>query len=504
MKYEILKEALALNMLNKEKAGWHFDNSYAQLPEIMFSRLNPVPVQAPKIVLLNNVLAQNLGLDFTHLSEYEKAALFSGNNLPSGAEPIAQAYAGHQYGNFVILGDGRAIVLGEHLTPNNERVDIQLKGSGQTPYSRRGDGRAALGPMLREYIISEAMHALGIPTTRSLAVVATGEAILRETSLPGAILTRVAVSHIRVGTFEYAAAQGYSEILKTMVNYAIHRHYPHLKDADNPALELLKAVMDTQITLITHWMRVGFIHGVMNTDNMTISGETIDYGPCAFMDTYDPQTVFSSIDAHGRYAFGNQPRIALWNLTRLAEVLLPLLHDVQAKAIAIAEETLGCFSVQYQQHWLAMMRKKLGLFEEEASDEILIDDLLLWMHENHADYTNTFRTLMMSMNELPSDSLFHVKQFQAWYQRWQTRRSRNIESLASSLTLMRANNPIIIPRNNKVEEALKAASVEKNLTPLHDLLNVLSKPYADEHSDLSAYQMPAESGQCAYKTFCGT
>lgn len=491
-----------MSKTNKEKVGWHFDNSYPRLPEIMFSRLNPVPVQAPKIILLNDVLAKNLGLDFTDLSEQEKAALFSGNNIPQGAEPIAQAYAGHQYGNFVMLGDGRAIVVGEHLAPDGQRVDIQLKGSGRTPYSRRGDGRAALGPMLREYIISEAMFALGIPTTRSLAVVATGENIFRETTLPGAILTRVAASHMRVGTFEYVMMQGDMGILKTMVNYAIHRHYPHLKEANNPALELLKVVMDRQITLIIHWMRVGFIHGVMNTDNMTISGETIDYGPCAFMDTYNPKTVFSSIDAHGRYAFGNQPRIALWNLTRLAEALLPLLHDVQEKAIELAEEALSRFSVCYQKNWLVMMHKKLGLIEEEENDEVLIDDLLLWMQENQADYTNTFRALMM--NDLPRDKIFHDKKFQTWYQRWQTRRSRNTNLLASSLELMRANNPVVIPRNHKVEEALKAASLEDNLTPLRNLLNILAKPYCDEYSNLSTYQMPAEFGKCAYKTFCGT
>ena len=466
--------------MNQANIGWNFDNSYARLPEVLFSRLNPVSVRAPKLILLNNFLAKNLKLNFTDLTDKEIAELLSGNNLPEGAEPIAQAYAAHQYGHFTVLGDGRAILLGEH-----NHFDIQLKGSGQTPYSRQGDGRAALGPMLREYIISEAMFALGISTTRSLAVVATGEEIYRGESLPGAILTRVAASHIRIGTFEYIAMLGDVELLKTMVKYCINRHYPHLKEAENPALELLKAVIEKQIILITHWMRVGFIHGVMNTDNMTISGETIDYGPCAFMDTYDLKTVFSSIDRHGRYAFGNQPKIAEWNLSRFAETLIPLLHNSQEKAIEIAEEVLGNFSSQYQTHYLSMMRNKLGLLDAKDGDENLIDDLLVWMQENKADYTNTFCSLMTGNFSGNAN----------WYQRW---RSREI-----SFELMRANNPKVIPRNHKVEEALKAASVDGDLTLFHQLLDVLAKPYENNYPNIANYQTPAELG-CSYRTFCGT
>ncbi|MBP9727071.1 MAG: YdiU family protein [Gammaproteobacteria bacterium] len=480
-----------------EKISWNFDNTYSCLPEIMFSRLAPGLVHSPKIIVLNNRLVDNLGLKFFDSSEKEMAALFSGNILPVGAAPIAQAYAGHQYGHLTMLGDGRAIVLGEHIRPDHQRVDIQLKGSGRTPYSRQGDGRAALSPMLREYVISEAMYALGIPTTRSLAVVATGEDVFRNTSQPGAILTRVASSHIRVGTFEYIATLGNAEILKKMVNYTIDRHYPYLKEVKNPALELLKAVIEKQIILITHWMRVGFIHGVMNTDNMTISGETIDYGPCAFMDAYDPKTVFSSIDRYGRYAFGNQPEIAQWNLTRFAEALLPLLHESQETAIQIAEDVLGDFSGTYQKHWLAMMRNKLGLFKQENEDDMLINDLLFWMQENKADYTNTFRAL--TSKNFPNQD----EKFKLWHQRWQVRLSRNACALESSVELMRANNPAVIPRNHKVEEALKAASEQGDLTLLNRLLEVLSTPYEDFRSDDMSYQTPLEAG-CVYKTFCGT
>lgn len=476
-----------------KKVDWRFNNSYTHLPSSLFSRLNPVPVASPHIILLNDRLAHQLGLDFSELSEHDLAALCSGNVLPEGAVPIAQAYAGHQYGHFTILGDGRAILLGEHLAPDGQRVDIQLKGSGRTPYSRQGDGRAALGPMLREYLISEAMHALGISTTRSLAVVATGEAIFRGTELPGAILTRVAASHMRVGTFEYAAMQNDIELLKAITKYTINRHYPHLSHSENPALELLKAVMEKQIILITDWMRVGFVHGVMNTDNMTISGETIDYGPCAFIDAYDSKAVFSSIDRYGRYAFGNQANIAEWNLSRFAEALLPLFDADQATAIKMAEEVLGSFSALYQKQYLSMMRNKLGLLGEENEDNILINDLLVWMQEKKADYTNTFYSLVRG-NFLNNDS---------WHQRWQNRLARNQQSREVSLAVMRANNPAVIPRNHKVEEVLKAASEEGNLIPLNRFLEVLSKPYDDEHPDLAEYQTPSKS-KCTYQTFCGT
>ena len=468
--------------MNPHKIGWNFNNSYARLPEILFSHLNPVPVREPKLILFNHPLAENLGLNFQHLSEKKLAELFSGNHLPEGADPIAQAYAAHQYGHFTVLGDGRAILLGEH-----NRFDIQLKGSGQTPYSRQGDGRAALGPMLREYIISEAMYALGIPTTRSLAVVSTGEAIFRGKNLPGAILTRVAASHIRIGTFEYVAMLGDVELLKTMVKYSIDRHYPHLKEAENPALELLKAVIEKQIILITHWMRVGFVHGVMNTDNMTISGETIDYGPCAFMDHYDLKTVFSSIDRHGRYAFGNQPKIAEWNLARFSETLIPLLHESQEKAIEIAEEILGDFSSLYQKHYLSMMRNKLGLCGEENEDETLINDLLVWMQETKSDYTNTFRSLITGNFSGPA----------SWGQRWKAR------LFDGSHELMRAYNPAVIPRNHKVEEALNAVSQEGDLTLLMRLLEILARPYDDLSIGALEFQHPSKIGE-AYQTFCGT
>ena len=483
------------------KIGWHFDNSYARLSETMLSRLAPIPVQKPKLIILNHTLSKELGLDFSTLGDEHIASIFAGNLLPNGSEPIAQAYAGHQFGYFTMLGDGRAIVMGEHITPDNKRVDIQFKGSGQTPYARGADGRAALGPMLREYIISEAMNALSIPTTRSLAVVTTGENVVRETPLLGAILTRVASSHIRVGTFQYVAMSGDLQTLKVLVDYAIDRHYSNLKGEKNPALALLKVVMEKQIKLIINWMRVGFIHGVMNTDNTAISGETIDYGPCAFMDTYDPQTVFSSIDHYGRYAYANQPAIAHWNLSRFAETLLPLIHDKKNKAIKIAEENINSFSAVYKKHWLEMMRKKLGLFKEENQDETLITALLSLMQKNKADYTNTFLSLMKEKTS--NDELFQDSAFLDWYKQWQKRLKQNKKPVELSLNLMKKNNPLIIPRNHKVEEALEAASINGDLQPMFDLNEVLKKPYNNQ-PEISAYQnLPKPSGQ-VYKTFCGT
>ncbi len=496
-------------MNQKNFMKWHFDNTYGRLPENLFSRVNPVAVSKPEIVIFNQALAENLGLDFSELSDKDRTEIFAGNVLMGGSEPIAQAYAGHQYGHFTMLGDGRAILLGEHITPDNRRVDIQLKGSGRTPYSRQGDGRAALGPMLREYIISEAMYALGIPTTRSLAVVTTGENVQRERVLPGAILTRVADSHIRVGTFEYVAAQNDLNTLKILVNYTIQRHYPHLKNAENPALSLFNAVMERQITLMIHWMRVGFVHGVMNTDNMAISGETIDYGPCAFMDAYHPNTVFSSIDSHGRYALGNQPKIAQWNLTRFAETLLPLLHDTPEKAIQIAIDALNRFDILYQEAFLDMMRKKLGLVNIQNTDENLINDLLLWMQENKADYTNTFLALMTK--EFPKDNLFQDETFKAWYQRWEKvclindnfhGRPHDHEL---SFDLMQKNNPAVIPRNHKVEECIKAAQMDGDFSLLNQLLDVLLKPYENQTPELCDYQSAAALDKaCSYRTFCGT
>ncbi|MEO5959393.1 MAG: protein adenylyltransferase SelO family protein, partial [Opitutaceae bacterium] len=367
-------ESVALPVFpSPEAAGWRLEHSYAELPALFHARVAPTPVTTPRLVVLNRPLAASLGLNAVALAGDEGAAIFAGNRLPPGAAPFAQAYAGHQYGHFTTLGDGRAILLGEQITPRGERFDIQLKGAGPTPFSRRGDGRAALGPMLREYMVSEAMHALGIPTTRSLAVTATGEEVARGTLLPGAVLTRVAASHIRVGTFEWAASRGDAVALRALVDYTVRRHYGELAGVENPARALLEAAIERQAALIAQWMLVGFVHGVMNTDNMAVSGETIDYGPCAFMDAYDPATVFSSIDARGRYAYGNQPAIAQWNLARFAETLLPLLEPVEARAIAVATEALDGFAKKYQSHWLDGMRRKLGLGNEEPEDEALIE-----------------------------------------------------------------------------------------------------------------------------------
>ncbi|PUA36570.1 YdiU family protein [Paenibacillus elgii] len=481
--------------------GWNFDNSYARLPETFFSRLEPPPVRSPKLAVLNDHLAASLGLNAEALRGNDGVAVFAGNRIPEGAAPLAQAYAGHQFGHFTMLGDGRALLLGEQITPDNTRVDIQLKGSGRTPYSRGGDGRAALGPMLREYIISEAMHALGIPTTRSLAVVTTGEEIIRETELPGAVLTRVAASHIRVGTFQYAANWGTVEELRTLADYTIQRHYPEAGAAENRYLALFQEVIKRQAALIAKWQLVGFIHGVMNTDNMALSGETIDYGPCAFMDAYDPATVFSSIDVHGRYAYGNQPSIAAWNLARLAEALLPLLHDDEDEAVRLAEDAISGFVEQFAGHWLAGMRAKLGLFNEEPEDEALMKDLLVMMQKHRADYTNTFRALTFDQHE---DLAFNgTTEFAQWQERWQARRGRQQEPQASSQQLMRSSNPAIIPRNHKVEEALDAAVTEGDYSVMERLVQALSNPYAHTPEQAEYCTLPEPSNR-PYRTFCGT
>jgi len=483
-----------------DKIGWRFDNTYTKLPNNMFSKLAPIPVKTPEVVVFNNSLSKEMGLDFSNTSNKDLALIFSGNLLPKGSDTIAQAYAGHQFGHFTMLGDGRAIVIGEHISKNNKRFDIQFKGSGKTPYSRNGDGRAALGPMLREYIISEAMHGLGISTTRSLAVVTTGENVIRETPLPGAILTRVAASHIRVGTFQYVTMQDDIKTLKTLFNYTINRHYPELKDSNNQALSLLKIVMEKQIKLVTDWMRVGFIHGVMNTDNMTVSGETIDYGPCAFMDNYNPETVFSSIDHHGRYAYFNQPGITKWNLARFAETLLPLINNDKDKAIDIASKTINSFGTLYKKCWLEMMRKKLGLLGEDSKDENLIIDLLSWMHQNKADYTNTFCFLM---NEnIQENKIYNNQGFISWKQQWQERLKLHNNSPEKSLKLMCSANPLVIARNHKVEEVLKEAN-NGNLNPFNDFLKVLEKPY-EKQTKTNNYQFPAPSSEKKYQTFCGT
>ncbi|MGM7723714.1 protein adenylyltransferase SelO [Metabacillus sp. Hm71] len=485
----------------KSEAGWNLDNSYAQLPKIFFTSHNPTPVESPKLIILNEPLAASLGLNAQALQYEDGVAVFAGNKIPEGASPLAQAYAGHQFGHFNMLGDGRALLLGEQITPEGERVDIQLKGSGRTPYSRGGDGRAALGPMLREYIISEAMHALGIPTTRSLAVVTTGEPIYRETELPGAILTRVAASHLRVGTFQFAAQWGTVEHLRDLADYTLQRHYQDVPADENRYLRLLQEVIKRQAALITKWQLVGFIHGVMNTDNMTISGETIDYGPCAFMDTYDPATVFSSIDRQGRYAYGNQPYICRWNLARFAETLLPLLHDDEEKALELAQNEISHFSKLYQANWLEGMRAKLGIFNEEKEDEALIEDLLKLMEKHRADFTNTFRALTIEQHE--GSDLFGTEEFTQWHERWQVRLGKQQESKESSLELMRNSNPAVIPRNHRVEEALDAAVHQGDYSVMERLLNVLSKPYDHSPEQIEYCTLPAPSSR-PYRTFCGT
>ncbi|MCO7175217.1 YdiU family protein [Sporolactobacillus kofuensis] len=487
-------------MTRSKETGWNFDNSYARLPATFFSRINPTPVRAPKLMILNHSLAESLGLSVEALQSEEAIAVFAGNHIPEGAAPLAQAYAGHQFGHFTMLGDGRAVLLGEQITPQGERYDIQLKGPGRTPYSRGGDGRAALGPMLREYMISEAMHALGIPTTRSLAVVTTGESIMRETELPGAVLTRVAASHLRVGTFEYAKAWGTKDELQALADYTIRRHYPHIENEEHQYLSLLQEVVKRQAALIAQWQLVGFIHGVMNTDNMTISGETIDYGPCAFMDAYDPGTVFSSIDRRGRYAYGNQPRIAGWNLARFGETLLPLLHDHQEQAIELAQEEISNFATLYQSHWLAGMRAKLGLFNEEEQDEALIDRLLSLMKKYRADYTNTFRAF--TLNTQAGSKLFGTPEFAEWHKLWQERLARQQESKEDANALMRKNNPALIPRNYRVEEALKAAVEQGDDSVMKRLLAVLSSPYAYSAEQNEYATLPVSTRP--YQTFCGT
>ncbi len=486
---------------DRPDAGWKLDNSYTMLPEAFYVRLNPVPVRTPKLVIFNVALAQCLGLNPDVLMGDEGSAVFSGNKIPEGAEPLAQAYAGHQFGFFTMLGDGRAILLGEQVTPKGARFDIQYKGSGKTPFSRQGDGRAALGPMLREYIISEALHALGIPTTRSLAVVTTGEPVLRETALQGAILTRTAASHIRVGTFEYAVARGKPNEIRALADYTIRRHFPDLTTNGNPYLALLGAVMERQASLVARWQLVGFIHGVMNTDNMALCGETLDYGPCAFMDACDPNTVFSSIDHSGRYAYGQQPQIAQWNLARFAETLLPIIHKDPQEAASMANEKIYGFSDIFRHYWLAGMRAKLGLLNQEADDGALVEDLLDCMHRQGADFTNTFRDL--SSGSLPEASVFRAPDFKQWFARWQARLKRQPDSWEAACRLMHTHNPAVIPRNHRVEEALEAAVEWADFTVMEKLLGILSQPYQDLPEKVDYHLPPPPSAQ-PYRTFCGT
>ena len=475
---------------------FNFDYSYLGLAPEFYTELAPTPVAQPELVLVNSELAHDLALDFDADNAANTAELLSGNRIPEGARPFAQAYAGHQFGHLTMLGDGRALVLGEQVLADGSRFDIQLKGSGRTPYSRQGDGRAALGPMLREYLISEAMHALGVPTTRSLAVVQSGELVFREQALAGAILTRVASSHIRIGTFVHAAALAKPQSLRDLLSYTIQRHYPDLLPADNQALALLEAVAARQASLLAHWQRVGFIHGVMNTDNVALSGETIDYGPCAFLDSYDPKTVFSSIDRNGRYCFGNQPAIGQWNLARFAESLLPMLHDDRDQALDLARTVVNDFAQLYQKQYLRTMRAKLGLAEAQADDEQLIADLLSWMHSQRADYTNSFLALLDEQWQPPYTS----SDFQRWHQRWRRRAGANVGGLAQAREIMQAHNPRVIPRNHAVEQALESA-LTGNMQDFHNLLAALRSPYrAQEQHHL--YQQPVEIAN--YRTFCGT
>ena len=480
--------------------GWHFDNSYSKLPKIFKEDINPAPVNSPKILIFNKDLAKKLDLDFSNISKDNLSKIFSGNILPEGSNSVAQAYAGHQFGHFTMLGDGRAVLIGEHLTNKSERFDIQFKGSGKTPYSRGGDGRAVLGPMLREYIISEAMHSLKIPTTRSLAVVKTGEDVAREQISKGAILTRVALGHLRVGTFQYIAAKQNIDDLEILINYTIEKYYPNIRSSKNKALDLLNVLIEKQTQLVIDWMRVGFIHGVMNTDNMSISGETIDYGPCAFMDTYDPKTVFSSIDKLGRYAYDNQPKITKWNLTRFAECLIPLISKNEDEAINLATAALDKFEKNYETKWLNMMRDKLGLYGEDKDDKNLIMELLNWMQKNNVDYTNTFIFLMNK--KIKDPEAYNNADFDLWKIKWVKRLTMFNNSHDKSMELMHSTNPMIIPRNHKVEEALTLAS-NGDLTLFNKLIGILKNPYLVNSNDFK-FMSPTPHSDKKYQTFCGT
>ncbi len=481
-------------------SSWRWENTYARLPEAFFRRVRPTPVRAPRLVVFNRALCLELGLDPDAQDAAAWAQILSGNELPPGAEPIAQAYAGHQFGGFTFLGDGRAVILGEHLAPDGRRWDIALKGSGPTPFSRHGDGRAALGPMLREYLISEAMHALGIPTTRSLAVVATGEEVVRDRVLPGAVLTRVASSHIRVGTFQYFWARGEVEHVRLLADYTIARHFPELRNASNPYLAMLQATVATQARLVASWLAVGFIHGVMNTDNMSLAGETIDYGPCAFLDTYRPKAVFSSIDTMGRYAYANQPGIAAWNLARFAETLLPLLALDPEEARGMAQEEIENVIPAFTAAWQAQMAAKLGLIGKEEGDISLIEDWLHLLEASAADLTNAFRFL--ALDPRPAIAPFTHPQFAPWQQRWQARIHAQPGGEVAARKQMNACNPAVIPRNHLVEEALAAAEVG-DLRPLHRLMEVVQTPFV-EPADPRFQQPASEELQRTYRTFCGT
>ncbi|WP_310602341.1 protein adenylyltransferase SelO [Anaerosporobacter sp.] len=477
------------------------ENTYATLPEAFYTKQYPSKVPSPKLVIWNNLLGEELGENLDFLKQKQGIEILAGNRIVEGTTPIAQAYAGHQFGHFTMLGDGRAVLLGEYVTGKGERFDIQLKGSGRTPYSRGGDGKAALGPMLREYIISEAMNALGIPTTRSLAVLMTGEGVVREAVLPGAILVRIAKSHIRVGTFEYANQFRNKEELKALADYTWNRHFKENQEQEQPYVSLLQEVVKRQAKLIAQWQLVGFIHGVMNTDNMAISGETIDYGPCAFMNRYDPDTVFSSIDMSGRYSYQNQPKMASWDLARFAESLLPLLADTGEEAIKIVQEEIDKFPEIYHAFWLEGMREKLGLFHLVDGDNALIEELLRIMFECHADYTNTFRDLTLGVKS--SSQFADSEAFEQWYQLWQKRRENQQESLEESKALMESKNPTVIPRNESVEDALKQAVENQDYSAVESLVSLLRNPFDYSNREVF-YEMPSDFSDCGYKTYCGT
>jgi uncharacterized protein YdiU (UPF0061 family) len=490
-----------MNIMATNQSGWQLAHTYISLPEIFYTKLLPTPVARPAMVLFNQTFAVELGLDPKDLEGERGALIFGGNQLPIGAIPIAQAYAGHQFGQFTNLGDGRAILLGEQRAPDGQLYDIQLKGSGPTPYSRRGDGRAALGPMLREYLISEAMHALGIPTTRSLAVVATGEEVWREHPLPGAILTRVSSSHIRVGTFEFAAAHRDPDKLKALADYTIQRHYPEIMVDDQPYLAFLEAVLDRQVSLVSKWILAGFIHGVMNTDNMALSGETIDYGPCAFMDQFDPDTVFSSIDHQGRYAYANQPSMAYWNLTRFAETLVPLLDTSQEKAVEKAREVLERFPEKFQSLWHNGMKQKLGWEGNQPQDKAMIQELQRIMHASKLDYTFTFRAL--TQTEGINSYFEESEDFKRWQAQWFTRATMNGKTREQIYAGMNAVNPIFIPRNYLVEEALHHFVQEDNRQPFDTLLKAVCNPFDPDDGNADYLRLPPVSRE-GYQTFCGT
>jgi uncharacterized protein YdiU (UPF0061 family) len=484
-------------------------SSYAALPAHFFTPIKPTPVASPRLIKFNIPLAAELGLAVDGLGSATLAEIFSGNRLVPGSYPIAMVYAGHQFGQFVPqLGDGRAILLGEVRDRRGRRRDIQLKGAGRTPYSRSGDGRAAVGPVLREYLVSEAMHALGIASTRALAAVLTGESVFREQCVPGAVLTRVAASHVRVGTFQYFGALGDTDAVQRLADYVIERHYPEVKAAANRYLELLRSVAQHQAALVAAWMNCGFIHGVMNTDNMSIAGETIDFGPCAFMDSYDPAMVFSSIDRMGRYAYANQPAAAQWNLARFAETLLPLIDSSSERAIELATASIVAFSAQFDACWLAGMRRKLGLFTEEGADLDLIRGLLEIMRRNQADFTLTFRRLCAAAESEAGDavvagSFADPSEYRPWAKIWRDRLAREPQPGSEHAAFMRLVNPAVIPRNHRIEAVIAAAVEHDDYAPFEGLSQVLSRPYAEQAS-LSAFANPPQPHERVLQTFCGT